>query len=236
MAKQLFPNEDPLGKKLVTGMAQWQQEIVGVIADSHTTGLTAAPVPEMFYPVLQRPENFTGIMVRTDSSDPMALAASVRAALHDVDPGLPLTNPATLQQLVDQSVADRQLTMWLLAVFAGLALLLAMIGVYSVMAYSVTQRSGEIGIRMALGARANDVQTMVLRQGMKLTGAGVLIGLAAALAFSRLVAALLFEVQAVDPLIYVAVAIVLSAVAALACWVPSRRAARVDPMQALHQN
>jgi len=126
--------------------------------------------------------------------------------------------------------------MWLLAVFAGLALLLATIGVYSVMAYSVTQRSGEIGIRMALGARAADVQTMVIRQGMKLTGVGVAIGLAAALAFSRLVAALLFEVRAIDPLIYVAVGILLSAVAVLACWVPSRRAAHVDPMQALHQN
>jgi putative ABC transport system permease protein len=236
MAKQLFPNEDPLGKKLATGMAQWQQEIVGVVADSHTTGLTVVPVPEMFYPVLQRPENFTGIMVRTDGSDPLALTASVRAALHDVDAGLPLTNPATLQQLVDQSVADRQLTMWLLAVFAGLALLLATIGVYSVMAYSVTQRSGEIGIRMALGARAGDVQKMVIRQGMQLTGIGVAIGLTAALALSQLIAALLFEVHAVDPLIYVAVGVLLSAVAALACWMPSRRAANVDPMQALHQN
>lgn len=236
MAKQLFPNEDPIGKKIVSGMFQWQQEIVGVVADSHEISLTAAPVPEMFYPVLQRPENFTGIMVRTDGSDPMALAASVRAALHDIDPGLPLTNPSTLGQLVDQSVADRRLTMWLLAVFAGLALLLASIGVYSVMAYSVTQRSGEIGIRMALGARASDIQRMVILQGMKLTCIGVAIGLATALAFSRLLATLLFEVRAVDPLIYVAVGVLLSAVAALACWIPSRRAARVDPIQALHQD
>ena len=235
MAKLLFPNETPIGKKLVTGMSQWQQEIVGVVADSHTTGLTAAPVPEMFYPVAQRAENFIGILVRTDG-DPMALTASVRAALHDVDPGLPLTNPGTLQQMVDQSIADRQLTMWLLAAFAGLALLLATLGVYSVMAYSVTQRSSEIGIRMALGARSGDVQKMVVRQGMKLTGIGVAIGLAVALAVSQLVAALLFEVRAVDPLIYVAVAALLGAVAAAACWLPSRRAARVDPMQALHQN
>jgi len=236
MAKVLFPDESPIGKKLVSGMAQWQQEIVGVVANAHTVSLTAAPVPEMFYPVLQRPENFTGIMVRTDGTDPMALAASVRAALHEVDPGLPLTNPGTLQTMVDQSIADRQLTMWLLAVFAGLALLLATLGVYSVMAYSVTQRSSEIGIRMALGARATDVQKMVIRQGMKLTGVGVAIGVTVALAVSQLIAALLFEVRAVDPLIYVVVAALLSAVAAVACWVPSRRAARVDPMQALHQN
>ena len=235
MAKLLFPNEDPIGKRLITGMAQLQADVVGVVADTHTLSLTAPPVAEMFYPVLQRPENFTGILVRTDG-DPLALTASVRAALHDVDAGIPLTNPGTLQQMVDQSVADRQLTMMLLAVFAGLALLLATIGVYSVMAYSVTQRSGEIGIRMALGARAADVQKMVIGQGLKLTGLGVAIGAAIALAASQLVAALLFEVRAVDPLIYVAVAVILSAVAAMACWIPSRRAAGVDPMQALHHS
>ena len=234
MAKKLFGDENPLGQKMVTGMAQAQAEIVGVVADNHTTTLTADPVPEMFYPVLQRPENFTGILARTDG-DPLALTASVRAALHDVDPGLPVTNPDTLQHLVDQSVADRQLTMSLLAVFAALALVLAMLGVYSVMAYSVTQRASEIGIRMALGARANDVQVMVLRQGMRLTGVGVALGAIVALVASQLIAALLFKVRPADPLIYLGVCALLAAVAAAACWLPSRRAARVDPMSALHQ-
>jgi predicted permease len=234
MAKQLFPNENPLGKKIVSGMAQMTQEIVGVVANTHTASLATAPAPEMFYPVLQRPENFTGILVRTDG-DPLALTASVRAALRDVDAGIPLTNPGTLQTLVDQSMADRQLTMALLAVFAALALVLATLGVYSVMAYLVTQRSSEIGIRMALGARAADVQTMVIRQGMKLAGVGVLIGVSAALWLSQLVAALLFEVRAADPAIYVGVAALLGVVAVSACWIPSRRAARVDPMQALHE-
>jgi putative ABC transport system permease protein len=233
MARQLFPNESPLGHKLVSGMAQWQQEIVGVVADSHTTSLTAAPVPEMFYPVLQRPENFTGILVRTDG-DPAALTASVRAALHDVDSNIPLTNPGTLQALVDQSMADRRLTMALLLVFAALALVLASLGVYSVMAYSVSQRSAEIGIRMALGARAVNVQRMVIRQGMKLALIGVGIGLVAALAVTRLMTALLFEVRASDPLIYLGIGALLCAIAAAACWLPSRRAARVDPMRALH--
>jgi putative ABC transport system permease protein len=233
MAKKLFPDENPVGRKIVSGMAQLTQEIVGVVADNHTQNLTDAPVAEMFYPVLQRPENFTGILVRTDG-DPAALTASVRAALRDVDAGIPLTNPGTMQQLVAQSMADRQLTMTLLIVFAGLALLLASLGVYSVMAYSVTQRAGEIGIRMALGARAADVQAMVIRQGMKLAAFGVLIGLFVALGVTRLMTALLFEVGATDPLIYAGIAALLAAVAASACWLPSRRAARVDPMQALH--
>jgi ABC-type antimicrobial peptide transport system permease subunit len=187
----------------------------------------------MYYPVLQRPENFTAILVRTDG-DPRALSASVRAALRDVDANLPLTNPGTMQDFVDQSMADRRLTMLLLVVFAALALVLASLGVYSVMAYSVTQRSGEIGIRMALGARAADVQHMVIRQGMKLAGVGMLIGLATALTLTRLMAALLFEVRPGEPLVYAAIAGMLGIVAVAACWIPSRRAARVDPMQALH--
>jgi putative ABC transport system permease protein len=186
----------------------------------------------MLYPLLQRPENFTGVLVKTDG-DPAALESAVRAALHDVDPGIPLTNPRTMDQLVAQSMADRQLTMWLLAVFAGLALVLASLGVYSVMAYAVTQRSGEIGIRMALGARPGDVQKMVITQGMRLALVGIVIGLAAAFAVTRLMNALLYEVRATDPTSYLGMTLLLCAVAALACWIPSRRAARVDPLLAL---
>jgi putative ABC transport system permease protein len=193
----------------------------------------AAPTPEMYYPVFQRGENFTGILVRTDGN-PAALAPSVRAALHDVDAGIPLTNTGTMQDFVDQSMADRQLTMTLLVLFAGLALVLATLGVYSVMAYTVAQRSGEIGIRMALGARAVNVQQMVIRQGTKLAFVGVLIGVAGALALTQLMNAFLFEVRAADPLIYLAISAMLVAVAISACWIPARRAARVDPMQALH--
>ena len=234
-AKLAFPNgENPIGQKLVTGMGQRTAEVVGVVANTRTAGLAQEPQAEMFYPIFQRGENFTAILVGTDA-DPNALAPSVRAALKDVDAGIPLTNPSTMQVLVEQSTADRQLTMWLLAVFAALALVLATLGVYSVMAYAVAQRSGEIGIRMALGARALDVQHMVLRQGMLLAGVGVAIGAAAALALSRLITALLFQVGSADPLIYVGVAALLGAVAASACWLPSRRAARVDPMRALHQ-
>jgi putative ABC transport system permease protein len=234
MAKQLFANENPLGQKLVTGMLGRTAEIVGVVADAHTQNLTKPPVPEMYYPLFQRPENFTGILVRT-SGDPAALTASVRAALHDVDPGIPLIAPGTMQGFVKQSMADRGLTMTLLIVFAGLALSLASLGVYSVMAYSVTQRSAEIGIRMALGARRADVQKMVIGQGLRLAAIGLAIGAAVALAMTHLMAALLFEVRAAEPGVYLAIAALLIAVAVLASWIPSRRAAGLDPSRALHE-
>ncbi len=234
MAKQLFPNENPLGQKLVTGMLSLTGEIVGVVADTHTNNLTTPPVPEMYYPLFQRPENFTGILVHTDG-DPAALTASVRAALHDVDPGIPLIAPGTMSDIVRQSIADRDLTMTMLIVFAALALVLASLGVYSVMAYSVTQRSSEIGIRMALGARATDVQKMVIGHGVRLAAVGLVIGLAGALALTRLMTALLFEVRATDPTIYVGIAALLTFIAVAASWIPSRRAAGLDPTKALHE-
>jgi ABC-type antimicrobial peptide transport system permease subunit len=209
-----------------------EAEIGGVVADTHTAGLTVPPGPEMFYPVLQRPEQFTGILIRTDG-DPAALTASVRAAVADVDPSVALVNPGTMQEIVEGSMADRKLTMNLLLAFAGLALLLASLGVYSVMAYSVAQRNAEIGVRMALGASAETVQKMVLSHGMTLAGLGLAIGLAAALGVTRLMATMLFDVGASDPLVYLSIGALLCAVAALACWLPSRRAARVDPIRAL---
>jgi ABC-type antimicrobial peptide transport system permease subunit len=233
MARALFPGENPLGRTLITGMAQLQAQIVGVVADVLTTSLAEPPSPEMYYPVFQRPENFTAILIRTDL-DPHALTAGVRAALRDVAPGIPLIAPGTLDELVSDSMADRALTMGLLAVFAALALVLATVGVYSVMAYSVTQRSSEIGIRMALGARAATVQRMVVWQGARLALLGIGIGLALALALTRLMRALLFEVQASDPVVYLVIAVLLGGVAVLACWVPARRASRIDPIRALH--
>jgi len=232
MAKQLFPNGDALGHTLVTGMMGLEAQIVGVVADTHTAGLATPPGPEMYYPVLQRPEQFTGILIRTDG-DPAALTRSVRAAVADVDPSVALTNPGTLQQIVDQSTAGRKLTMNLLIAFAGLALLLASLGVYSVMAYSVAQRNAEIGVRMALGASAKTVQKMVLGQGMTLAGLGLGIGLAAALGLTRMMKTMLFDVGASDPLVYLSIGTLLGTVAAAACWLPSRRAARVDPVRAL---
>jgi predicted permease len=229
MADQLFPGENPIGQRLISGMLQLQQEIVGVVANMHSQNLTQAPQPEMYYPVLQRPEGFTTIMVRTDG-DPAQLAGAVRAALKEVDPTIPLNNATTLATFVEQSMADRRLTMLLLAVFAGLALLLASLGVYSVMAYSVGQRRGEIGVRMALGAKPRDVERMVIRSGLAQTGIGVAIGLVAALVVTRLMGALLFGIGASDPLTYLAIIALLALVAFTASWLPARRAGRVDPL------
>jgi predicted permease len=232
MAKKLFPNENPIGQKLLSGMAQLTQEVVGVVGDTHTASLTTPADAEMYYPILQRPEPFTIVMVKTDL-DPLSLTNSVRAALKDVDAGIPLTNPNTMDQIVAQSIVDRRLTMLLLAVFAGLALVLASIGVYSVMAYTVTQRTSEIGVRMALGAGPRDVLRLVVGQGMKLVSVGMLIGLLCALAVSRLVTALLFGVAPSDPLIYGGVIFLIGVVALVANLIPALRATRIDPMVAL---
>lgn len=231
-AKKHFPNEDPLGRTLITGMGQLPSQIVGVVADVHSTNLNTPPEPDYFLPALQRPENFTSLLIRTEG-DPAGATSLVRAALKDIDPDLPLLNPQPLSALIAQNVANRKLAMFLLAGFAGLALLLASIGVYSVMAYLVAQRTSEIGIRMALGASPENVMTMVLQEGLRLALVGVVVGLSVALSVTRLMQQALFGVQPHDPLIYAGLSLTILVVAALACWLPARRATKVDPLTAL---
>jgi predicted permease len=230
--RQFFPGENPLGRRLVTGMGQRVSEIVGVVADTRSVDLNTPAQPEYFLPALQRGENFTTLMVRT-SGDPAAFAAAVRGALREVDADLPLLNAQPYTSLIAQSVAERRLIMILLAAFAGLALVLACIGVYSVMAYVVSQRTAEIGIRMALGASPQAVQAMIVGEGLRLAALGIGAGLLAAFAASRLVQQLLFNVAPHDPLTYVGVSLLLALVAAAACWIPARRATKVDPLIAL---
>ncbi|MGD9902230.1 MAG: ABC transporter permease [Vicinamibacterales bacterium] len=231
-ARQHFPGEDPIGRTLVTGMGQMPSQIVGVVADVRGTSLNTPPEADYFLPALQRPETFTNILVRTTTA-PAAITPAVREALRAVDPDLPLLEPQALTTRIAQTVADRRLALLLLGAFAALALVLACLGVYSVMAHLVAFRTAEIGVRMALGATPGAVMRMVLGQGRRLTLAGIGLGLAAALAVSRLLQQALFEVDAADPLVYAAVSLVLLLVAEGASWIPARRATRIDPLIAL---
>jgi predicted permease len=231
-ARQHFPGEDPIGRTLITGMAQLPSQIIGVVADIRGTDLNTPPQPDYFLPALQRPEAFTNILIRTDAS-PIAAASAVREVLRSIDPDLPLLQPQTLSARIAQTVADRQLALVMLGAFATLALLLASLGVYSVMAHLVAFRTSEIGIRMALGATPGTVMRMVLGHGRKLTLAGIGLGILGGLAVSRLMQQVLFEVDPADPLIYVAVSAMLLLVAEFASFVPARRATRIDPVIAL---
>jgi predicted permease len=234
-AKQFFANEEPLGRTLITGMGQLPSRVVGVVADVRGANLNTPPAADYFLPALQRPEAFTNILVRA-LGDPGGLTPIVREALKDVDPNLPLLQPQPLTTGIEQTVADRKLALVLLGGFAGLALLLALLGVYSVMAHLVAYRTAEIGIRMALGASRSSVMRMVLGHGRRLTLVGIAIGVAGALAVTRLLQQALFEVDPAEPFVYVAISLLLLLVAELACWIPARRATRIDPMVAMRTN
>jgi predicted permease len=231
-ARQYFPGEDPIGRTLITGMGQLQSQIVGVVADVRSTSLNTPPEADYFLPALQRPETFTNILVRTNLG-PTAITPFVRDALRAVDPELPLLEPQTLAARIAETVANRKLALVLLAGFAVLALVLASLGVYSVMAHLVAFRTSEIGLRMALGASPTTVMRMVLGHGRRLTLVGIAFGIAGALVVSRLMQQALFEVDPADPLIYVAVSVTLLAVAECASFFPARRATRIDPVIAL---
>jgi putative ABC transport system permease protein len=227
-----FPDSNPIGRTLVTGMGQRPSQIVGVVADVRSTSLNTPPEPDYFLPALQRPETFTTILIRA-KGDPAALTPAVREALRSVDPDLPLLQPQALTTRVADTIADRKLALMLLGAFAALALLLASLGVYSVMAHLVAFRTSEIGIRMALGATPGAVMRMVLGHSSRLTLIGIVVGVAGGLAVSRLMQQVLFEVNAADPRIYLAVSGTLLLVAACASWFPARRATRIDPVRAL---
>ena len=231
-AKQFFPAEEPLGRTLITGMGQRESRVVGVVADVRGQNLNTPPAADYFLPALQRPEPFTNILIRS-MGDPASMTPAVREALKDIDPNLPLLQPQTLTARVQQTVADRKLALVLLGGFAGLALLLALLGVYSVMAHLVAYRTAEIGIRMALGASRGSVLRMVLGHGRRLTLLGIAIGIAGAFGVTRLLQQTLFEVRATEPMVYVGISALLLLVAELACWIPAHRATRIDPLVAM---
>jgi predicted permease len=231
-ARRFFPGVDPMGKTLVTGMAQLPSQVVGIVADVRGTDLSTPADADYFLPALQRPETFTSVLVRTMGT-PVAIAPLVRDALRAVDPDLPLLQPQALTTVIAQTVANRRLALLLLASFAALALVLASLGVYSVMAHLVTIRTSEIGIRMALGATPGAVMRMVLGHSSRLTLAGIVLGVAGGYAASRLMQQALFDVNPANPLFYLAVSGTLLLVAVCASWFPARRATRIDPVRAL---
>ena len=236
-ARQHFPGEDAVGRHLVFSGPDEKplppREIVGVVGNVRFEAFNADEVPEYYIPFEQAPSAVSEVVVRASGGDAAALATSVRAALKAVDPNLLIWETRTMDELVGRWTAPRRFNVALLGLFAALAMLLAAVGIYGVMSYTVTQRTHEIGIRMALGARARDVLAMVVRQGMLLTLAGLGLGLLGAFALTRLMAGLLYGVSPTDPLVYVAVALLLGAVALVSCLIPARRATKVDPMIAL---
>jgi putative ABC transport system permease protein len=230
-----FPNEDPIGRGLDIGNGtDGFYEIVGVVGSVKYDGLDATPDPTMYVPYRQDIFSTMWIVART-AGEPALLSAPARQLVRELDPALPAYSMSPLADVVSESVADRRFSMLLVALFALLALFLAAVGLYGVVAYTVGQRTQEIGVRLAIGAQRSDVLRMILGGGMKLALAGVAIGVVAAFAASRLVASMLFEIRPFDPTSYAATALGLLAIAALACYVPARRAMRVDPIVALRQ-
>jgi putative ABC transport system permease protein len=236
MAKRFWPGEDPVGKRISTAnstgqQTQWQT-IVGVVGSVRHLGLDVEPRPEIYYHTNTVPPFGPVVVIRT-KGDPQRLISIARAKVRELDRDVPIANVNTMEQLVAQSVAQRRFGMFLVGIFAALALVLAVIGIYGVVSYSVAQRTNEIGVRMALGASATDVLKMVLKNGMTLALIGVGIGLAGAFAATRLMAAMLFEVKPTDVATFAIVSVGLILVALLACYVPARRAMKVDPLVAL---
>jgi putative ABC transport system permease protein len=231
-AKHFWPNENPIGKHIAGSRDLIQREVIGVVADTKFSALKAANADQFYVPSEQMPYPAMTLVARS-SANSEPLIAAIRAKIAELDPTLPISGVLSMDEVIATSVAQPRLIMQLVGAFAAFALLLAAIGMYGVMAYSVSQRKQEIGIRMSVGAGQREILQLVVRQGMTLAFAGVTVGVAASLALTRLLAGLVFGVRATDPAIFAAAAAVLALSALLACYVPARRATRVDPITVL---
>jgi predicted permease len=235
MARQFWRNADAVGQRIKVGPTNPESPwltIVGVVGNVRHFGLDSEPRPEVYRPYLVNPMGTPIVVVRT-ATDPRAVAAMVRDQVRAVDPAVSLSNMATMSELISRSVSGRRFSTVLLTAFAAVALTLATIGIYAVIAYSVTQRTQEIGIRMALGAQAGDILKIIVKQGMALTLIGVALGVVGALALTHIMSSLLFGVRATDPATFASISLLLVLVAFIACYIPARRAARLDPIKAL---
>jgi putative ABC transport system permease protein len=240
MARQYWPGENALGRRFKIGDPNDPERpwttIVGIVADVRQMGLEEPVRAEMYLPYRQITHNPwfipRDLAIRT-TGDTTNLVSAVRQAIREVDPDQPVSNVATMAEVLGEQAAQRRMGMIMLVAFSALALLLASLGIYGVLAYFVTQHTNEIGVRLALGATPRNILFLVLKKGMGLTLLGVVIGIVASFALTRLMSSLLFGVKASDPLTFVAVPLLLGAVALVACAIPARRATKVDPMIAL---
>jgi predicted permease len=236
--RQYFPNEDPIGKRVTLGWGRGPGtpraggEVVGIIGDVKDAGLNEADPPQLYMPYRQWPVQSMSIVVKT-GVPPASVTEAVRREVYAVDASMPISNLRTLEQIVSRSISQPRFYMMLLAIFAGVALLLAAIGIFGVLSYAVAQRTREIGIRMALGARERTVVGLVVRHAMLLAAAGVVLGVGAAYFLSGTLSTLLYSTTPRDPVTFASVTTLLVLVALVASYVPARRATRVDPIVAL---
>jgi putative ABC transport system permease protein len=234
-AKEVFPGEDPIGQYVENfGPKDEKLQVVGVVGNIRHVALETAPRPELYQPLGQGMWPGVFIAVRTAPENSLTLLPAIQQAVWSVNKSVALGNPRTMQDIIARTLLQKKFTMLLLSIFAGTALLLAAIGLYGVISYSVAQRTRELGIRIALGAQRSDVLRLILRQGMTLVAAGVIFGIAASLGLTRLIASLLYGISASDPITFFLLSAALVFVAFIACWLPARRASAVDPIVALH--
>jgi predicted permease len=235
-ARHIFPGENPLGKRIQLGARKddrpWA-EIIGIVGDVRQYGLDSPATPQAYLLYTQFPFNYATVLFARSRVAPAALTRAIEEQIGAVDKNTLVFNPALMTEILSHSLVQRRFTMALLSAFGALALLLAAVGIYGVMSYMVAQRTSEIGLRMALGAQRRDVLGLVSRDGILRTGFGLLAGLVVSLALTRVLTSQLFAVSALDPLTFGGVLLLLAGVALAACYIPARRAMRVDPMVAL---